>query len=176
MKELVSRTKSNPSQPFPGQGIQGEQGGTPMKVGPLPTIEDMSIFLLNPSFWIYLIDSGNMGGMQREFQEGEPGMRESPQLMGQMGHPHMQYSPMGYQGSEQLPGMQPQGHSPQAAQFGQLKLPPGAELLDANEKKLLKQIMELRQKKDPRYDRMIMDILKKNPKIKDYIYNQKKAS
>jgi hypothetical protein len=46
--------------------------------------------------------------------------------------------------------------------------------LSPQEKKMLKEILELKNKKDPRYSTKIKDILSKYPKIKDFILTQHK--
>lgn len=98
--------------------------------------------------------------MQREGQEGEMGMH------GHMGHPGMMQQPQG------MPQGQGQDQSPQDVQGGAAT---GVNSLSQQEKKLLKEIMENKNKRDPRCAQRIKEILIKHPRIKEFIMNQNKA-
>ncbi len=107
---------------------------------------------------------GNMGG-QREGQEGgEMGMH------GQMGHPGMMQQQQGMPQGQQGHG---QDQSPQEVQGGGAAT--GVNSLSQQEKKLLKEIMENKNKRDPRCAQRIKEILIKHPRIKEFIMNQNKA-
>jgi hypothetical protein len=161
--------------PMGMQGQFGDQGGRP---GQQPQTQQKVMDLRNEIMGMIHktnVPMGggpnqdmNMGNMQREGQE-EMGMH------GHMGHPGMMQQ---HQGMPQGPGQgQNQGHgqdqSPQEVQQGGAAT--GVNSLSQQEKKLLKEIMENKNKRDPRCAQRIKEILIKHPRIKEFIMNQNKA-
>ena len=113
-------------------------------------------------------------GMQRE-NEGDVGMRGEMQQSQQFGHMMPQQQMMQQQQHPNLAqqGMQQAGTPVQEqAQGGPLT---GINSLTPQEKKLLKEIMENKNKRDPRCAQRIKEILIKHPRIKEFIMNQNKA-
>ncbi len=93
--------------------------------------------------------------------DGDQGMQQNP--------------PFGYQ----QPGGVPQGSGPTTSVQDQSQGGQGATTginsLSAQERKLLREIMESKNKRDPRSSQRIKEILMKYPKIKEFIMTQSKA-
>ena len=87
--------------------------------------------------------------------------------------------------NQAYPVMQNPGQMPHVPQAGQPQMAvqnqgQGGPLTDitsltTQEKKLLKEIMEHKNKKDPRCAQKIKEILQKHPRIKEFILNQNKV-
>lgn len=92
----------------------------------------------------------------------------------QMGGPHMGPMGPGDQQPQNFPHGPVQGQAPQPGP-SQGPQAGGYSDLNPNEKELMKEIMELRTKNDPRCTQRIKEILKNNPKILDFIKNQNKG-
>jgi len=96
------------------------------------------------------------------------GMQREEEMHGHMGHPQGMM--------QQQQGGQIQDQSPQEVQQGgQGGAVTGVNALSQQEKKLLKEIMENKNKRDPRCAQRIKEILIKHPRIKEFIMNQNKA-